>query len=227
MNNEEGLIVGGYPKRLFPTISFRAAEICESKLELLNGGNKMLTNQTLATIKSRRSVRSYKPEQIGEDALRAIIYAGIQAPYAEADSKYFTAVQNGEMLNRISREAKAAAVRIQMPGLAELGRNEEFHCLYHAPTVVIISGRETAVALESDCAAAAQNILLAAESLDIGSCWLFFPMTAFFVPEGVALRNDLQIPDGFKPVIAVALGYKREKNQPAPERDYNPVCYLR
>jgi nitroreductase len=43
---------------------------------------------------------------------------------------------------------------------------------YHAPTVIIVSGEEKPLMPRFDCAAATENMLIAAESIDIGSCWV-------------------------------------------------------
>lgn len=61
--------------------------------------------------------------------------------------------------------------------------------------------------LEADCAAACENMLPAAESLGLGSCWVFYPLLAFFAPDAGELRAALRIPTGYKPACAAAFGY--------------------
>ena len=54
----------------------------------------------------------------------------------------------------------------------KMGSNPNFQVTYNAPTLIIVSGRKDAMAWSADCAAAIQNMLIVAESLNIGSVWL-------------------------------------------------------
>lgn len=98
---------------------------------------------------------------------------------------------------------------------------------YNAPTVLIVSGKkEDEVMMNSvvDCSAAIQNIILAAESLDIGSCWIGL-IRFFFAHEEEVQKLDL--PEGYKPLYAVCLGYKARLNGRGPERKSGTVSYIR
>jgi nitroreductase len=57
------------------------------------------------------------------------------------------------------------------------------------------------------CAAAVQNMLIAAQSLDVSSCWAYFPIFAFHSVEAKEWRKALRIPNGYKPCVAILLGY--------------------
>lgn len=187
----------------------------------------MLVNDTLRVIKQRRSVRSYKKEQIKEEELQAILEAGMYAPYAW-DQAYFTVVQNKDLLDRLNLAAKEAAKQMELEHLRELGSNEEFNCLYDAPTMIIVSGSEQApIPIEADCAAATQNLLLAAESLGIGSCWIFFVMMAFYSPHSLELWKELKIPEGYKPYYAAVFGYKENSPVNISDRKLGLVTYIR
>ena len=186
----------------------------------------MLTNETLKVIKQRRSIRSYQEEQIKDEELQAIVEAGMFAPNAGDQAWHFTVVQNRELLDRLNQAAKETARHIG-GFLGELGNNADFHCLYHAPALIIVSGSEKApMPLDADCAAATQNLLLAAESLGLGSCWIYFVLMAFQSPQGPALRRELKIPEGYKPYDAVAVGYKKDEAVNAPERKPDLVTYV-
>ena len=82
-------------------------------------------NEVIAAIRSRRSVRRYKPEQIGEKELQAILEAGLYAPSAHNDqSWHFTVIQNKDLLARMNRAAKegmAASEIDWMRGMAGQG----------------------------------------------------------------------------------------------------------
>lgn len=183
-------------------------------------------NEVMKTIKSRRSVRNYKPEQIRQEELDLIIEAGIYAPTAHNDQPWhFTVVQNPELLEYINETAKKHMVNADMEWTRNAGSNPNFHLTYHAPTLIVVSGRKNGVAWMADCAAAIQNMLLAAESLGIGSVWLGL-MRFFYLEEGA--MEKLNIPEGYEPNYGVALGYKAgEKALPAPKRNTDVVSYIR
>ena len=187
-----------------------------------------LSNETLKMIKQRRSIRSFKEEQIKDEELHAVLEAGLYAPYAWEQSRHFTVIQNEELLDRLNLAAKEAAKQMGMGHLRELGNNEGFNCLYNAPALVIVSGIEQApIPLEADCAAAAENMLIAAESIGIVSCWIFFVLMAFNSPQGTELRKELKIPDGYKPYYSILLGYKNTATVNIPERNSNLITYVK
>lgn len=171
--------------------------------------NMGMLNETLTTIQQRRSTRAYLPKQIDEAVLTQIVDAGICAPYAQEFSRIITVVQNGELLSRLNHAAKSYARNIGMEHLRILGMTDGFHCLYHAPTLILVSGAEDSVSPDIDSAAAMQNMLIAAESLDVGACWIYFVLLAFSSPFAPELRDALQLPDGFKPCAAAVMGYKQ------------------
>ncbi len=97
-------------------------------------------NETLKTIHHRRSIRSYKPEQIRDEELKIILDAGCMAPSAmDQQSWHFTVLQNPEILNRLVETAKKA-----------LGRDDSFSPLYGAPSMVLVFGRRDAISPISD-----------------------------------------------------------------------------
>jgi nitroreductase len=185
-----------------------------------------ITNETLKNIKQRRSTRSFKEEQIKEEELMAILEAGLYAPNAGDQAWHFTAVQNKDLLIKLNILAKEAAV--QMGGhLAKLGNDDNFNCLYNAPTLIIVSGDEKSICPEVDCAAATQNLLIAAESMGVGSCWIFFVTLAFHSSKATELREVLQIPEGYKPLYAAVFGYKNESLVNVQERNPGLITYIK
>ncbi len=188
----------------------------------------MIVNETLRIIKQRRSIRSYKDEQIRDEELQAVLEAGMYAPNAGNQAWHFTVVQNNDLLERLNFAAKEAAKQMDIEPLRRLGNNEMFNCLYGAPTLIIISGDEKALMpLDADCAAATENMLIAAESIGLGSCWIFFVLLAFYSPRGSELRRELKLPDGYKPYDSAVIGYKKALVGNAPERKPNLITYIR
>lgn len=153
--------------------------------------------ETLKAIAQRKSTRKFKAEQIPETKLQTILAAGSLAPVGHAHYRtiHFTVVQEPAIRKQISDQTA------QLLHLSE-------DPIYQAPTLVLISGFP-----DPDCphieyantSTIAENMLLAATDLGIDSIYLWSAPTA--VHSIPALRKVLRIPDGFKPIAAIALGY--------------------
>jgi len=183
-------------------------------------------NKVLKVIKNRRSVRSYRQEQISQESIDLIIEAGIYAPTAHNEQPWhFTIIQNQELLRHINQKTREEMAKSEVAWIKNWGSNPDFYVTYNAPTLIIVSGRKDAMAWSVDCAAAIENMLLAAESLDIGSVWL--GLLRFFFSQEAEL-SKLQIPDGYQAFYGVALGYKADEDKrPAPKRNLDVVNYIR
>jgi nitroreductase len=183
-------------------------------------------NEVLKTIKSRRSVRNYRQEQISREALDLIIEAGVYAPSANNQQPWhFTIIQNQETLRHVNQKTREAMAKSDVEWVRGRGLDPDFQVTYNAPTLIIVWGRTDAAEWRADCAAAIQNMLLAAESLNIGSVWLGLMKFFFQQEEEVA---KLGIPEGYRPYYGVAIGFKAEEKEPAaPERNLEVVTYIR
>lgn len=183
-------------------------------------------NEVLKTIKSRRSVRSYLPTQIEPEELHLIIEAGIYAPTAHNDQPWhFTVIQNKELLSQINEKTKELMANSENEFMRNLGLNSKMNIIYNAPTLIIVSGKKDALEPKIDCSAAIQNMLIAAESLNIGSVWLSFVTHYFGLQDEI---KKLDIPEGYEPYYGVALGYKSiEKELTAPKRNVEVINHIK
>lgn len=197
-------------------------------------------NETLSIIKSRRSIKSFQPEQIKDTELEAILEAGTYAPSASnQQSWHFTVVQNQRLINQLSEAIKKIYAMmpisfIQQMGnekkahfLQQIGNNEKVHLFHHAPTIVVISGNKTEMYTTENCSLAAGNMMNAAKSLDVGSCWVSgLPQLIDADPDNQFIK-ELNLPEGYKPVCVILLGYKAGVDTKAAERKENVVNYVR
>ncbi len=155
-----------------------------------------------STIRTRRSVRSFRPEPVPQALLRELIELANWAPSAgNLQARDFIVVRD-----RITREALARAA-----DQAELAQ---------APAVIAVCTNASRVAKYGargrdlfsiqDAAAATQNLLLAAHERGLGAVW----MGSFEEDE---VSDILGIPRHARPVTLLALGWPAE-NPPPPER---------
>lgn len=185
-----------------------------------------MTNEVLSTIMKRRSIRDFSQKKLEKEALEAIVTAGQYAPNGGGESWHFTVIQNTDVSERLNILAKQYASRSGLPWLEELGGSSDFHSIYHAPAVILVSGDEQGIIAKEDTAAATQNMLLAAESIGIGSCWGYFLTQAFLTEEGRAMKSELGIPDNYQVFTSVMLGYLRGEHPDAPKRKAGTVTFI-
>jgi len=183
-------------------------------------------NTVIETIKNRRSIRRYLPEQIKDVELEAILEAGMYAATGHNDQPWhFTVIQNSELINYISSKTKESMAKSSIDWIAQMGSNERLNLFYKAPTIVIVSGREGSYSPLTDCSAAIQNMAVAAESLNIGSVWI--GLVSFFFEDAEEVKK-LNIPEGYTPYYALCLGYKdTTKPVATPERRRDVVNYIK
>ena len=118
-------------------------------------------NEVLENILTRRSVRSFKSEQIKDDELNLILKAGTYAPSGmNKQSWQFTVIQNKSKIEALAKVIREA-----------LGRDEGYN-FYAPPTLILLSNEKDNPNGLADCACALENIFLMANSLNIGSCWI-------------------------------------------------------
>ncbi len=167
-------------------------------------------NETIQTIFHRRSIRAYQPRQIAEEELQEIILAGQYAPTAMGQQPWhFTVLQNPDLLEKLQLQCKRLFLNSDNADLRAVASREGYHVFYHAPTLLIVSGDCEAITPLQDCLLAMENMLLAAASLGIGSCWVHSVVMLGGNDEGAAAFRDLGlgVPEGYQPHAAAVFGY--------------------
>lgn len=183
-------------------------------------------NPTIQVLMERRSVRSYQKIQISNEDLGQIVQSALRAANAmNHQNWHFLVVQNQTVLDRISDSVRSTMLRSESPNQVERAMQGDFHCFYHAPTVVIVSGDGSIYSI-ANCAGAAQNMCVAATALGLGSCYIASFVQAFKATDGKKLKESLPIPSGYEPLFAVAIGYPAGELPPLKPREQK-ITYLR
>ena len=156
-------------------------------------------NKVLENILTRRSIRSFKDEQIKDEDLEMILNAGTYAPSGmNRQSWKFTALQNKEKIQELAKVIREA-----------LGRDESYN-MYNPVTIILVSNDKDNTNGLADCSCALENIFLMANSLGIGACWINQLKTICDEPEVRKLLNELEIPENHIVWGMAALGYAAE-----------------
>jgi nitroreductase len=149
----------------------------------------------LQALRERRSVRDYKQEAVSAGMIYQLISSASWAPSAmNGQACHFTVITDGALLDEISIRAKAWLLKnvSTLPHAThfrDLLGDEKFHMLYRAPALIIISTPIQNQWAREDCSVAAQNLMLAAASLELGSCWIGFAQSWLNTPEAQNLLN--------------------------------------
>lgn len=178
-------------------------------------------SEALNNLLGRRSIRSYKQEQITDEELNAILEAGKYAPSAANQQPWhFTVIQNKEVLEKFNKVTQAAFAKSGNQRYEERAKSDDFSAFYHAPTYIIVSGDEKAIVPVADTALALGNLFLAASALNIGSVWIHSVNFLWETEEGKALFKELGVPEGYRPFGSGAFGYSAvDKPSPAPRKE--------
>ncbi len=171
----------------------------------------------LEAIYKRRAIRSYQPGKLEEAAIRRLLDAAVHAPTAIHEEPWvFAVIQDPATLKRYSDRAKALnldeASRHQdlfkAPGAAtspshliQMLADPAFNIFYNASTLIVIFGRPLSQYVSADCWLAAENLMLAACAMGLGTCCIGFAIPLLNTPE---VKADLGIPaevTAFAPII--------------------------
>lgn len=162
-------------------------------------------NETLKTLRERRSVRKYRPEQIRDKELEAILEAGLWAASGHGlQTPVMVVIQDAETLGKLE---KANAV---------IQGNPEGHPFYGAPTDVVVLADTASYNWLQDGSLVMGNLMNAAASLGVASCWINRAMEYFDTPEGKELMKAWGVPETYRGVGHCILGYA-EGDWPAPK----------
>ena len=160
---------------------------------------------TLQDLKARRSCRSYRPEQITEQELDAVLEAGAYAPTGRGfQAPVLVAIQDPALIARLERQNAA------------IMGTPEGKPFYGAPTVVVVLADKSRPTYLYDGSCAMCNMLNAAHALGLGSCWIHRAREEFDSPEGKALLKEWGLEGEYEGIGHCLLGYPAG-DLPAPQ----------
>ena len=169
-------------------------------------------NEVIRALKERRSIRSYRTEQVREEDLQQILEAATYAPSGMgAQPVILVAVQDPATIARLS-QLNAAVMGT---------KTDPF---YGAPTVVVVLADQSRATWLEDGSLAMGNLMLAAHALGLGSCYQGSFKAGLLAPGNEALLAELNLPAGYTPLYALAVGYAAEHPEPTPRKENCVNC---
>jgi nitroreductase len=178
----------------------------------------------LDAIQGRRSVRSYLPERVDRATVLALLQAAVRAPTAvHAEPWAFVVVQDTTALKRLSDRAKPLfleeAHRAHLdPGghMLDVFASQEFNIFYDAGTLVVICAKPMGPFVAADCWLAAENLMLAACAMGLGTCVIGSAVPALNTP---AVKAELGIPAEYSAVAPIIVGRPSGETRPTARRE--------
>lgn len=169
----------------------------------------------LEQILHRRSIRRYKPELPARELIEQITEAGTYAACGRnLQSGLIIAVTNRELRDRIS------AMNNQI-----WGGEEGFDPFYGAPAILIVLAKKDSPHKLYDGSLIMGNMMLAADALGLGTCWIHRAKEEFETEEGKQILRDLGITEEYEGIGHLALGYPEGAHPVARPRKENYVYF--
>ncbi|MGI6664595.1 MAG: nitroreductase family protein [Christensenellaceae bacterium] len=193
-------------------------------------------NKIIETIYKRRSTRSYLTAQLEEAHLEDILLAGRHAPSGgNNQTSHFLVIQNKETLEALKALVLAEFAKMEVTegmykslasSIAQ-SKSGKYDFSFAAPTLIVVANKKEYGNAMADSAVAIENMMIAAASLQVGSCWI---NQLHWLSENPAVRSfleELGLAADEAVCGSVALGYPA-KEIPAPlPRKGNRVTYIR
>jgi nitroreductase len=174
-------------------------------------------------IASRQSIRSYEPDHLDRDTINALLDAAVRAPNAVHEEQWgFAVVQGRSTLKRLSDLAKQAVSEQEVSAHLALSPSRQkfaepdFNVFYNAATLIVICATSQAPFAPADCWLAAENLMLSACAMGLGTCVIG---SAVFGLNSPTARLLLGIPVGAIVVAPIIIGVSDDTTPPTKRTD--------
>lgn len=171
-------------------------------------------NNVIENIETRRSCRKYKPETPAKDLLAAIARAGTYA----ASGKGRQAAKIIVVTNRKTRD-RLSAMNAKILGV-------DSDPFYGAPCLILVLADSTIPTWIDDGALVMGNLMLAAHSLGLGSCWINRAREEFDSPEGKAMLREWGLPETLRGIGHCVLGWPDGPDAKAAPRKEDYISWI-
>jgi nitroreductase len=184
----------------------------------------------MEAIYKRCSVRSYSPERLDETTIRALLAAAVRAPTAvHLEPWAFAVLQDTSALKRLSDRAKPLFLEeVQRAHLdrgghtLEMFASPDFNMFYNAGTLIIICGKPMGPFVVADCWLAAENLILAACSMGLGTCVIGSAVPALNTPD---IKAEFGIPNELTAIAPIIVGVPSGETSPTARKEPEVVFW--
>ena len=191
----------------------------------------------IEAILTRRSTRNFKPDMIGQDKLDTILDAALQAPSGgNSQTNHFFVIRNKDVLQTLIAMTEAAFSEMEATentyaslkrSIAASKKGGYVFC-YNAPLLIVVANQKDYGNNMADCACAIENMMVAANALDLGSCWINQLRWLNENPRLVEYLRTLGMKESERVYGAVIIGYPASglPNRNLMPRKGNEITYI-
>jgi len=187
-------------------------------------------NDTLTTIYNRSSVRAYKDEQVPEEMIKEVINAGFHAACGmNAQATRFAVVSNKKKIKEYSDRGKKLYLEaMEASGnvvgrLKEMLSNKDLNIFHNAPAVIFVFTAPTALTALEDASLAIGNMMLAAKSIGLGTCWIGLAGELSKDPDFVKDTGS----EWLKHQGTLIIGYPAKEQKPTPRSEMKILNWIK
>ena len=183
-----------------------------------------VTMNVMDAIYKRHAVRSYTPQKLDKKTIELLLDVAVHAPTAIHEEPWtFAIIQDKNTLKRISDSAKKTLGDVIGRGHAfERFLQPDSSVFYDAGTLIAIYGKPMGPFVVADCWLAAENLMLAATSMGLGTCVIGLAVAALNAPE---LKKELGIPADMTAYAPIIVGIPKGKTPTVPRKDPEVIIW--
>lgn len=183
--------------------------------------------ELMDAIKARRSMRAYKPDAVTKEMIQRLLDAAVLAPTGmNAQPWAFGIIQDKAKLDDLDERSKqfmldSMETQHWVRQYEQNFRDPNYHVFYGAPALLVIYTKNASPISRIDCCLAAENLMLAACDLGLGTCWIGFSHGLLDQPE---LKHELGVPEEYQVAAPIIVGYPAGP-VPMPEKNPPEIVY--
>ncbi|MCE5219007.1 nitroreductase family protein [bacterium] len=177
-------------------------------------------------IAERRSVRKFADKPVPREVIEQLLSAAVQAPSAMNKQTWaFGVVQGGDKVKELGERARLALLK----ELEQKGGPADFRARLENPELAVLHGAQALIVVYAtsedrfatiNCCLAAENLMLAATGMGLGTCWIGMAEALLRSPE---VKAEMGVPQEAQPIATLILGYPDDDS---PRKAKNPPTVL-
>lgn len=179
----------------------------------------------------RHAVRAYVEEPVDRETITTLLMAAVHAPTAMHEEPWvFTIIQDKDVLKNLSDDAKkllAAGMEDIPPehrkNAEKMVKDPDFNIFYNAGTLMVIWAKPMGPFVTADCWLAAENLMLAACEMGLGTCVIGFAVSALNTPQW---ESRLGLHGKMTAVAPIIIGYPDGEPKPVARKKPEIAAWL-
>jgi nitroreductase len=210
-------------KFLFAAAIFVASIGCTNNQPAQTECCKECKNPVIENIMARRSVRAYKEQAVPRELLEQVVECGINAPNAMNAQQWEVRVVESKAW--IDKATEAYKQSVKGTPAEKMVTEPSFKNMFRNAPAVIFIGHKPSKYTAVDCGLMAENMMLAAQSLGLGSVCMASPVMFLTQAAGAEFLSSLSFSEGYEPLICIGIGYADEAPAAKP-RNKEVIKYI-